>query len=341
MKGRSGPSRAPGALSRGTRPAVALGLVLALTASGLRPAFAAEPGAANPRNSAQLAPRAADDQQRAQAKAKYEQGVEAYRAEHYADAVRSFLEADAISPSAALSYNIARAYEKLSDDAQALRWYRNYLRINPNAANAADVTRYVERLSLALSKKGIQQLTVLSTPAGATVAIDGNPLGVTPLTVELSPGPHTALLSKRGFADASSPVELPASHPIDVAVELRVAPVTANVAASGPPGRRFGVAPWVTLGVATACLGGALGFELARRSAQNSAQKEDVQLNFENDVSAMNSRRTTSRVLLLTGSALAITGVALLAFNKRLTPESRAVVAGVPGGATLTLERSF
>lgn len=326
---------------RGPRARLALGLVVALTASGLRPAFAADAPPAPNAHASSSSPSAANEQQRVQAKAKYEQGVEAYRAERYADAVRSFLEADAISPSAALSYNIARAYEKLPDDAQALRWYRNYLRLNPSAANAGEVSQYVQHLGEALVKKGIQQLTILSTPSGATVAIDGNLLGVTPLTVELLPGAHTALLSKRGFSDASSQVDLPANRPIDVAVELRVAPVVPNPAPAVPPGRRFGIAPWVTLGVATACLGGALGFELARRSAQNSARNEDVQLAFESDVSAMNSRRSASRVLLLTGSALAITGVALLAFNKRLTPESRAVVAGVPGGATLTLERSF
>jgi len=41
------------------------------------------------------------------------------------------------------------------------------------------------------------------------------------------------------------------------------------------------------------------------------------------------------------GSVLAVTGGALLLFNTPVTPESRAVVAAVPGGATLGLERRF
>ena len=315
------------------RSLLAVGLSSALVLVGQRPAFAV--GQAAPPATTSVA-----DPRRVQAKAKYEQGVDAYRSERYADAVRSFLEADAIEPSAALSYNIARAYENLSDDAQALRWYRNYLRLNPKAANAPEVNQYVLRLTEALNKQGIQQVTILSTPVGATVAIDDSPLGVTPLTVELRPGPHRATLSKRGFADAIRQFKLPASNPTDVSVELRPAPVSPSMA-NGDRGRRFGVAPWVTLGAATVCLGGALGFEVARRSAQNSADKEDVQLAFENDVQTVNSRRTTARVFLLAGGALAVTGVTLLAFNKRLTPESRAVVAGIPGGATLTLERSF
>lgn len=290
----------------------------------------------------------ADDPAKARqlAKSKYQQGVEAYRAEHYADAVRSFLEADAISPSAALSYNIARAYEKLGDDAQTLRWYRNYLRLNPQAPNAAEVQGYVRVLSAAVAKKGIQQVSVLSDPPGATVAIDGNPLGVTPLTVELPPGSHTALLSLRGYSDASRDFTLSPSTPMDVSVTLRQAqalPTTSPppVAHSDQGTRRFGIVPYVTLGVAGAFLGAAGVVELSRRSAQNSAKNEQVQLALEDDLSAMDSRRTAARVLLGTGSVLAVTGGALLLLNARVSPESRAVVASVPGGATLGWERSF
>lgn len=301
---------------------------LLLGAVFLANAASAEPAAVS-------APNAAEAPRRDAAKAKYEQGVEAYRAEHYVDAVRLFLDADAIAPSAALSYNIARAYEKLSDDAQTLRWYRNYLRLSPNAPNAAEVQKYVRDLSGALAKKGIQQLTVMSTPNGATVAIDGNPLGVTPLTVELRPGKHTALLSYRGYTDAQTEFDLPAQHPLDLPVNLSLAPPPAE------GGRRFGVVPWVTLGAAAVCLGTAVGFEMSRRSAESSAENQSVQLDYEREIERMNSRQTTARVFLGVGSALAVTGAALLVFNTRVTPESKAVVAGIPGGATLAWQRSF
>jgi tetratricopeptide (TPR) repeat protein len=331
----------PGVNDRTLHLPLALGLIASLALGGQRLAFAADapvPGAAN--NTVNPAPA------RQLAKAKYEQGVEAYRAERYADAVRSFLEADAISPSAVLSYNIARAYEKLADEAQTLRWYRNYLRLNPQASNAVEVQGYVRALSAALAKKGIQQVSVLSSPTGATVAIDGNPLGVTPLTVELPPGAHTALLSLRGYLDAPSDFTLPPASPIDVSVTLRPAPKStaappAATSQSGAGARRFGIVPYVTLGVAGAFLGAAGIFELSRRSAQDSAKKEQVQRAFEDDVNSIDSRRTAARVLLSVGSVLAVTGGALLLLNTRVTPESRAVVAGVPGGATLGWERSF
>jgi hypothetical protein len=52
------------------------------------------------------------DARRADAKDRYEQGVEAYSAGRFKDAVDHFLAADKLSPSAPLSFNIARAYEK-------------------------------------------------------------------------------------------------------------------------------------------------------------------------------------------------------------------------------------
>lgn len=317
-----------------TSTSLALILIASLSFGSAGLAAAAEPATRESPNPALT---------RASAKAKYEQGVEAYRAERYADAVRSFLEADAISPSAALSYNIARAYEKLSDDAQTLRWYRNYLRLDPQAKNAPEVRGYVTALSAALAKKGIQQVSVLSAPAGATVAIDGSPLGVTPLTVELPPGAHTALLSLRGYSDAPNDFTLSPASPLDVSVTLRPAP---NSPASAPmptvqSARRFGVVPYVTLGVAGAFLGAAGLFEVSRRSAQNSARNEQVQVAFQDDVNSIDNRRSAARVLLGVGSVLAVTGGALLLFNTRISSDSRAVVAGVPGGATLGLERSF
>ena len=322
------------------RATLALSLASSLMMGGQGEAFAEGPAPASSASPAVSAPSPAEP--RELAKARYEQGVEAYQSDRYADAVRLFLEADAISPSAALSYNIARAYEKLSDDAQTLRWYRNYLRLNPRANNATEVQGYVRTLSQALAKKGIQQLTVLSTPPGATVAIDGSPLGVTPLSVELKPGAHTALLSMRGFSDAASNFDLPAGAPLDVTVTLSRAPKqSAPSAPEGQSGRRFGIAPYITLGVASACLIGAGAFEISRRSAQNSAKSEVVQLDVERDLDAVNSRRTTARVLLGVGSVLAVTGATLLVFNRQITPESRAVVSAVPGGAILGLVRSF
>jgi tetratricopeptide (TPR) repeat protein len=297
---------------------------------------------------------ASAEQRKAQAKSKYEQGVELYSNERYADAVVLFLEADALSPSAALSFNIARAYEKLADDAATLRWYRNYLRLNPEAPNGAEVRQSIQLLSLALARKGLVQLTVLSTPTGATLAIDGQALGVTPLTIELKPGAHHALVTLRGFADAQRDFALSSSVALDLPFELKPADPTAPALLSAGPGapdavadkpkvrgRRFGVVPYVTLGVGALALGGAALFEALRRSAQNSARSDTIQLMKEDDLNTMNSRQTTARVLLGAGGVLVAAGATLLVFNQPRAPESSARLSTLPGGAAFWFTRSF
>ncbi|HET9934010.1 MAG TPA: PEGA domain-containing protein, partial [Polyangiaceae bacterium] len=166
---------------------------------------------------------ALSEARRNEAKAKYQAGVEAYDKHRYKDAVDLFLEADKAAPSAALSFNIGRAYERLGDDTSALRWYRDYLRRSVNAPNAAAVRETVEKLAVALSKKGLQQVTVLSSPAGATVTVDEQAVGVTPWTGELSPGKHQVLLTLRGYSDGAQEFELRPTEPLDLSLRLEAA----------------------------------------------------------------------------------------------------------------------
>src|SRR4051812_12453176 len=140
---------------------------------------------------------------RAEGKARYERGAEAYSAGRFKDAIDLFLQADTLAPSAALSFNIARAYEKIGDDAACLQWYRDFRRRAPDAKNGADVDARIRALQGVLAKKGVQQVTIFSTPAGATVIVDDQPLGVTPYTGQLPPGTHQLVLSLRGYADST------------------------------------------------------------------------------------------------------------------------------------------
>ncbi|HEY3494626.1 MAG TPA: PEGA domain-containing protein, partial [Polyangiaceae bacterium] len=171
----------------------------------------------------------------AEAKARYEQGVEAYAAGRFKDAVDLFLEADRMSPSAPLSFNIARAYEKLGDDSGALRWYRDYLRRSPDAPNAKAVEELVLRYEARLARKGVQQLTVMSEPTGATVAVDQKPVGVTPWTGDLAPGAHRVDLTMRGYSDATREIELASDRAQDLSVPLLVAPEPVEAPSAPPP----------------------------------------------------------------------------------------------------------
>ncbi len=299
------------------------------------------------------------EQRRAEAKTKYQDGVQAYSAGRYKDAVDLFLAADRLAPSAPLSFNIARAYEKLSDDAGALRWYRDYLRRNPEAANAATVRPLIATLAESLRKKGVQQLTVLSSPAGATVTIDDQPVGVTPWTGELPPGEHHLLLNLRGYADVQQTVTLAADQPQDtnVRLEQQQTPVSAPVisatpvAAAPPPtpapdkdsgGKKLGVVPWVTLAAGTAALGGALTFELLRRSAESDAKDAHNQLEYQQHLETMEGRQTTARVFLGVGGALLVAGGLMLVLDRGAPSHSTSAgLVCLPNGCTLAARGRF
>src|SRR4051812_9934015 len=68
------------------------------------------------------------------AQAHFARGIEEFRARRYKDAIDAFLLANDLYPSAAISFNIARAYESLQYPSGALRFYRDYLRRDPGAA---------------------------------------------------------------------------------------------------------------------------------------------------------------------------------------------------------------
>jgi len=303
---------------------------------------------------------AAMEQRRSAAKTKYQQGAEAYSAGRFKDAVDLFLAADQLAPSAPLSFNIARAYEKLSDDAGALRWYRDYLRRNPDAANASNVRPLITTLAENLRKKGVQQVTVLSSPAGATVTVNDQPVGVTPWTGELPPGELRLLLSLRGYADVEKTVSLAPDQPLDVNLHLEqqtqsnVAPAAAPPPVAPPPtattppndskphGKKLGIVPWVTLGAGAVAMGGALTFEILRRSAENDAKDANSQLEYYEHLQTEQSRQTAARVFLGTGSALLVGGGLMLLLDRG--EPSKPVNAGfmcLPGGCSATARGNF
>jgi hypothetical protein len=71
------------------------------------------------------------------------------------------------------------------------------------------------------SNPGHVKLT--STPRGARIAIDGKPIGVTPLDWDLLPGKHRIELSKQGFVPVTREVVIERDKTAQVTAELRQA----------------------------------------------------------------------------------------------------------------------
>jgi tetratricopeptide (TPR) repeat protein len=251
----------------------------------------------------------------------YQAGAQAYAEGRFKDAIDLFLEAARIAPNPAFSYNIGLAYEQLGDPDNALRWYRDYLRELPKAPDRAEIEPRILEAERRLRERGVQQITILSTPEGATVAVDGKPVGVTPWTGELTPGRHKLTLMLRNYADAEQAFELPSDHAIDVAVALTEArreapvskPATPDVIAA-PEAGGTGIRPltWVALGVGAAGLGVALGFELARAGAVESAREAPTNVAGKEEYDRAKSLETPAWISAGIGAAFAVAGGVLL-----------------------------
>jgi tetratricopeptide (TPR) repeat protein len=289
------------------------------------------------------------------AEGRHRAGVAAYAKGHYRDAIDLFLEANRIRPSAALSFNVARCYEQLDDASNELSWYRDYIRRSDRASDSKQVTRLIARLEKRLAQKGVQQVSVSSSPLGATVLIDGSPVGVAPWTGDLAPGTHSIELTLRGYEDLSQRFDLPREHAVDIgfvlaseraaertrplavtdkhlAIEVQRPQVSTNVSGptSGDAGSLLTPLGWTILGTGGATLGGALVFELLRHGAEKDAQHETRQIQFAQDVEKMRSLQTVARVLAGAGATLALAGGTLLivgASEHERAPSARVTVS--------------
>jgi tetratricopeptide (TPR) repeat protein len=213
---------------------------------------------------------ASDDAGRtAHAKSLFEKAANAYAAGHYYEAIESFLELDRFYPNDQLPYNIAKAYDNLGSRPGALRYYREYLRRSPDAADHDAVVTRVRELETALAERGIQQITVFSDPPEATVLIDDRPVGLTPWTGETWPGRHRVTLEKSGYLEREVVLELDPLKAQEVNLELARAPLEAQAPAPAPASRekpwpltrRMGVLTWATLATGTAALGTAIAIQ--------------------------------------------------------------------------------
>ena len=295
----------------------------------------------------------------------FERGIGEFRAKRYKDAIDAFLLANELYPSAAISFNIARAYENLQYPAGALRFYRDYLRRDPGASDAAQISRRIEELEDRLRQHGVQQVTILSNPPGATLSVDGRAVGITPWTGEVLPGNHGVELSLRGHASKLGQFELSSHRAAEL--EFQLEPVPEQAASTPAPERRTAaealpaaspapgqaaplqapprstfltVLPWATLGAGTLALAGAGYFELSSGSEEERARRATTQARALEAIDAMKSSQLTARVLVGVGGALAATGGVWLWVSSG-TPEKPSQVALGCGATSCSVRGSF
>jgi tetratricopeptide (TPR) repeat protein len=201
----------------------------------------------------------------------FQEGVAAYRAGKYYEAVDIFLATQRIYPDTQLTFNVARAYEHLGNIAAALRYYRDYLRQADRPSDGEEVRQRVRNLERQLAERGVMQLTVLSRPEAATVLLDGKAVGITPFTAETYPGKHRLALSLDAHTTTEQVVDVDAHTARDVSVVLLPAPKPAPpapiIVLENAKPRAVSVPTLVTLGTGLVLLGAAVVAEAASSEA--------------------------------------------------------------------------
>ncbi|MBX3230418.1 MAG: PEGA domain-containing protein [Labilithrix sp.] len=120
------------------------------------------------------------------------EGAKAYGEGRYADAIRAFDEAYRLGGPPFELWNIAKCHLRLDQPEQAAELLERYL-ATPNLPKE---DREEASAQLDALKKRPSTLTVTSSPAGATVTVDGKEVpGVTPLSVTVMHGSHTVEVS--------------------------------------------------------------------------------------------------------------------------------------------------
>ncbi len=243
---------------------------------------------------------------RAEAEKLHRAAVVAFAHHQYRTSIERSTEADRLLPSAANSYNIARAYEGLKDSPQALIWYRDYLNRDPNAPDRNQVALKIARYESALDQHAVQARAPASLPpeepasaaAAAMAAATSPPTGRANL--EVAPSASAAT----DTAEVPPPSEPQRESAAPAATTARRAPPSHSAL------RTVGVVSIVAGGL---MLGGALLFELARRSVENRARHETEQIPYAHDLDVVQQRRTAAQVLAALGGSAAIGGIVLFA----------------------------
>lgn len=147
----------------------------------------------------------------------------AYKDEDYGRAIELLLAADRRQPNARLLLNVAKSHEKAGDCVEALAYYRAFIR-DPGAEENLVPTAEKMFDKAAKDCDGWDdllagRLQISSTPSGATVSVDGEEVGTTPMeVVALMEGPRKVRVTLEGYEPAEETVDL--KPDADATVEL-------------------------------------------------------------------------------------------------------------------------
>ena len=217
-----------------TRPPL-LATALAIAISGASGATHAQPAQRTP------------EQQ--EADRHFKDGVARYKEGKFDAALAEFKEAYRIAPHPLVLYNMAGCYRELSRYGEAVKAYRQFLSEGPGKAPESRLTDARAELDKIYALVG--RVTVAVEPeAGASLFLDGQPLGTFPIEMPLiiSPGTHKLLARAPGRADVERELRITGGEDLPIAMILPARPEPKGPAG---PGTGTGTRPGPETGIGT------------------------------------------------------------------------------------------
>jgi tetratricopeptide (TPR) repeat protein len=198
----------------------------------------------------------------------FERGVQLYQEHAYDAALTEFQTAYEAAPRFEVLFNIAQVHYQLNEYAAALRGFERYLA--QGAYDIPDERRAYVLRELAVLRERVATLAVVTDVPGATVLLDFEEVGTTPLeALQVDLGRHVLRVELAGYQPVTRKVELSSGEVERVSLDLEpfAGGARAGADASSEPGRGRRAALWTlgSVGVALAA-GASTSFALAFRA---------------------------------------------------------------------------
>lgn len=179
---------------------------------------------------------AAPDPKKRDAARKAYQGAEKdYAAGKYDKAYDGFKKANEILPSPHAEYWMAMSLDKQGKKEDAAAAYEKLLAHADVSKLGDEKIGQVKARLEELKGKQTGEVSIATTPPGATVSVDGTAqAGETPMVVKLPPGSHTITISNPGYEKQELKVDVSAGQRVDKNVELKATELGAPAAAPAP-----------------------------------------------------------------------------------------------------------
>jgi tetratricopeptide (TPR) repeat protein len=268
-----------------------------------------------------------------EARARYRQGIDLYQDGAYKLALIEFSRAYELSKNHKILFNVGQVHQQLGHYARALEVLEAYLREGGDKI-APDRRVAVERdIGILRTRTATLRVTVRGGGAaltGATIALDGDPAGESPLAAQIvDAGEHRLKVTRSGFVTHERAIVLAGRDVADVVVELALeapAPLQLHPASSAPnlTASRPEIAwAWIGTGV-LAGAGTTFGILALRSAADLKSMRETQGTSLDERESAASRAQAFGVTATVLAAATVVAGAAALYFTLHKSPLSSA-----------------